>query len=107
SPALLVAACDMPLLSPELLLGLLALVPTHGGPDIVAPLGPNGPEPLLAIYRPRLLPEIERRITTDTLSLRALLAQAITLDVPEEDLRAQDPNLDSLRNVNEPKDLAP
>jgi molybdopterin-guanine dinucleotide biosynthesis protein A len=105
APAVLVTACDMPLLSRELLLGLLALVPTQGGSDVVAPLGPNGPEPLLAVYRPRLVPEIERRIAADQLSLRDLLAGVDTLFVPEPDLRALDPALDSLRNANTPADL--
>ena len=105
SSAVLVTACDMPLLAPELLLGLLALVPVQGGADVVAPLGPHGPEPLLAVYRPRLVPEIERRIAAGALGLRDLLDAVDTLLVPEADLRALDPELCSLRNVNTPADL--
>jgi len=103
--AVLVTACDMPELAPELLLGLLALVPVQGGADVIAPLGPHGPEPLLAVYRPRLVPEIERRIAADRLGLRDLLGAVDTLFVPEPDLRALDPELRSLRNVNHPADL--
>lgn len=103
--AVLVAACDLPDLDPRVLLALLALVPMEGGADVVAPLGPRGPEPLLAIYRPRLLPELERRISRGELALRALLRDVNTLFVPEADLRALDPTLASLRNVNRPEDL--
>ena len=71
----------------------------------MAPLGPNGPEPLLAIYRPRLLPELERRIARGELALQTLLREVNTLFVPEQDLRALDPALASLRNLNRPEDL--
>lgn len=105
--AVLVAACDLPSVAPRVLLALLALAPAEGGADIVAPLGPRGPEPLLAIYRPRLLPELERRIARGELALQPLLREANTLFVPEADLRALDPELASLRNLNRPEDLAP
>jgi molybdopterin-guanine dinucleotide biosynthesis protein A len=104
--AVLVAACDLPEVDPRVLLALLALAPVENGADVVAPLGPRGPEPLLAIYRPRLLPEIERRIARGHFALHALLKDVDTLFVPEADLRALDPELRSLRNVNRPDDLA-
>ena len=106
-PAVLVAACDLPEIEPRLLLLLLGLVPVEGGADIVAAAGPNGPEPLLAVYRRRLLPEIERRIEAEQLSLRALLAASDTLLVPEQELRRVDPELRSFRNVNGPLELPP
>ena len=104
--AVLVAACDLPDLDPRVLLALLALAPVDAGADVIAPLGPRGPEPLLAIYRPRILPEIERRIARGDFALHALLADVDTLFVPEEDLRALDPELRSLRNLNRPEDIA-
>ncbi len=105
--AVLVAACDLPDLDPRVLLALLALAPADGGADVVAPLGPRGPEPLLAIYRPRLLPEIGNRIARGELSLQKLLRDVNTLYVPEADLRELDPSLASLRNLNRPEDLHP
>lgn len=103
--AVLVAACDLPDVDPRVLLALLALVPAEGGADVVAPLGPRGPEPLLAVYRPRILPELERRIARGELALQALLRDVKTVFVPEADLRALDPELASLRNLNRPEDL--
>jgi molybdopterin-guanine dinucleotide biosynthesis protein A len=104
--AVLVAACDLPQIDPRLVLALAALVPVLGGADVVAPRGPRGPEPLLAIWRPRVLPEVTRRIERGDLSLQSLLAALDTLYVPEPDLRALDPDLASLCNVNRPEDLA-
>ncbi len=105
--AVLVCACDLPSVDPRVLLALLALAPAQDGADVVAPLGPRGPEPLLAIYRPRLLPEIERRIARRDFALQGLLRDVNTLFVPEADLRAIDPTLASLRNLNRPEDLLP
>ena len=103
--AVLVAACDLVHLDPRVVLALLALAPVDGAADAIAPLGPRGAEPLLAIYRPRLLPEIEGRIARGDLALQALLRDASTLFVPEADLRALDPTLRSFTNANFPEDL--
>jgi molybdopterin-guanine dinucleotide biosynthesis protein A len=105
SSAVLVAACDLPEIEPRLLLALLALCPAEGGPDAIVPCGPKGPEPLLAIYRPRILPALRERIARGDLSLQRLLASIEVLLVPEADLRAFDPELASFRNVNRPEDL--
>lgn len=104
--AVLVAACDLPRLEPRLLLALLALVPAEGGADVVAPRSERGPEPLLAVYRPRILSEVTARIERGELALHALLAAVDTLYVPAEQLRGLDPELISLRNANRPSDLA-
>jgi len=105
APALLVAACDLVHLDPRVALALLALAPAEGGADAVAPVGSRGPEPLLAVYRPRLLPELERRIARGDLRLQSFLRDVGALLVPEADLRALDPELRSLTNANFPSDL--
>lgn len=104
--AVLVAACDLPEIEPRLLLALLALCPVEDGPDAIVPCGPKGPEPLLAIYHPRLLPALRERIQRGDLSLQRLVASHGVLLVPERDLRVFDPELASFRNVNRPEDLA-
>jgi molybdopterin-guanine dinucleotide biosynthesis protein A len=103
--AVLVAACDLVHLDARVALALLALAPVDGNADVIAPLGPHGPEPLLAIYRPRLLPELERRIARGAFGLQSLLRDSQTLWLPERDLRALDPELRSFLNANSPADL--
>lgn len=103
--AVLVAAGDLPEVDPRVLLALLALVPEGAGPDVVAPCGPRGPEPLLAVYRPRILPEVRARIERGELALHTLLDAVDTLAIPELDIRSLDPDLRSLRNPNRPEDL--
>ncbi len=68
-------------------------------------MGAKGHEPLLAGYRPRLLPALVRRIEGGELSLQSLLDDVETLSIPEATLRQIDPELRSLRNLNRPEDL--
>ena len=105
APWVAVAACDLPFVQPAVLLALAALAPVDSEHDIVAPLGARGPEPLLALYRKRLTPELERRIAAGELALRPLLQPPRLLAVPELELRSIDPALASLHNVNRPDDL--
>ena len=103
--AVLVAACDLPELDPRIVLALLAQAPLGDSGEIVAPLGPGGPEPLLAIYRVSLLPELERRIAAEQFGLRSLFDARKTHAIPTALLRELDPSLASLHNVNRPEDL--
>ncbi len=107
APAVLVVGCDMPLIQPALVYALLALAPCNDDVQIIAPEGPAGPEPLLAIYRKTLLPEIDRRIEGGELALHRLLAAVDTRTIPEAELRALDPELRSFRNLNREADLQP
>ncbi len=91
SAAVVVSACDLPQLDPRLVLALLALVPDEDTHEIVAPLSAGGPDPLLAVYRPTLVPEITRRIEAGELCLMSLLRDSRTLLVPEADLHPLKP----------------
>ena len=92
----LVAACDMPGLSPVF---LRLLIDAADG-DAVVPMGPSGrPEPLCAVYHRRSRPVLERAFGRGVRSVRAAL----------EDLRAtlvSVPELAPFQNVNTPQDWA-
>jgi molybdopterin-guanine dinucleotide biosynthesis protein A len=61
-------------------------------------------EPLLAVYQAALAPAWGEALAEDP-SLRQLLARFRARLLPEEALRAVDPDLRSLVNVNTPEDL--
>ena len=103
--AVLVTPCDAPEIQPSLLLALLALAPTRDSVDAIVPLGADGHEPLLAVYRPSALAVLERRVEAVKLSLRGLLEEIRVRSVPVEALRPFDPELCSFRNRNRPEDL--
>ncbi len=69
----LLLGCDMPLVSEDLLRTILAW--SDDAPAVV-PVGPEGPEPLCALYRSTCTPEVERRLHSDDRSLRGL-AEAV------------------------------
>ena len=85
APAVLVTRAELPAPEPSHVLALLALVPEQDGSDAVVPLGPEGPDPLFAVYRPRILPVVERCIR-DHLDLPRLLDEIDTLFVDKRAL---------------------
>lgn len=103
---LLATASDMPMVTAavvDLLIDGIA-----DDVDAVAPWVGGYPEPLLALYSRRCLPELRRRLSGSGRSLGRLLAgDALRVArLPEAALRAVDPDLRCLINLNRPGDLA-
>jgi molybdopterin-guanine dinucleotide biosynthesis protein A len=95
----LVAACDLPELPPALLERLLEEALDW---EAVVPQGPDGSlEPLLAVYRRRLLPDIERLLAAGERRIRPLFARRQVRYLPLAEL-----GLGALANLNTPEDLA-
>jgi molybdopterin-guanine dinucleotide biosynthesis protein A len=99
----LAVACDMPFVSPESARVLLEA----RGPELDALCFTvsGRVEPLLALYRTALAQPWGEVLKQEDPSLRGLLARCRTRLLPEEALRAVDPLLRSLVNVNTPEDL--
>lgn len=98
-----VTSVDAPLLLPALVRHLIAQL---GEADVVVPVETHQERrlyhPLAAVYRTRVLPELERLLAADQLRLTGLFDAVTTKAVPVEALRAIDPTLASLRNLNTP-----
>ena len=100
----LAVAADMPHLEPAV---IRALWDVREGVDVVMPVGEKGPEPLLALYRVEAcLPAARAALATGRRRIVALSAGLRVAELPLEALRAVDPDLRSLVNVNTPADLA-
>ena len=99
----LLAAVDMPFLSPDYLRFLLALAP---GYDVVIPRTGHRLHPLCAVYRREsCLPAIEQAIARGQRRLIAFHPQVRVRQVDEAELRRIDPDLRALMNVNTPEEL--
>lgn len=99
----LAVAGDMPHLSADV---VRALWEVRDGGDIVVPVSEKGAEPLLALYRvAACLPVAREVLATGRRRLVAIFPQLSVVEVPVDALRAVDPDLRSLVNVNTPADL--
>jgi len=99
----LAVAADMPWLSAGVVRALWA---ARDGARIVVPVTEKGPEPLLALYHVECLEAAREALATGRRRLVTLFGSVPVVEVSVEDLRAVDPDLRSLVNVNTPEDLA-
>lgn len=103
APRVLVAATDLPLLTADLVLALVAWPEA----DAVVPRSADGAHPLCALYaRERVLEVARANLAADRLALHHVLAAVETRWLEGPDLAAVDPEGVALLNANHPEDLA-
>jgi molybdopterin-guanine dinucleotide biosynthesis protein A len=103
APRVLVAATDLPLLTADLVLALVAWPEA----DAVVPRSADGAHPLCALYaRDAVLPLARARLASGRLALSELLAALETAWLEGPDLALVDPDGLALFNANRPEDLA-
>jgi molybdopterin-guanine dinucleotide biosynthesis protein A len=99
----LVAACDMPFLSPD----VWRLILGHAGDaDVVIPRIGGEYETLHALYTKTCVPQMARAIAENRLRVISFFEQVRVLAIEEPELRAVDPTLRAFTNVNTPEELA-
>lgn len=97
------SATDAPFLQPSWITKLSLLADGH---DLVIPFVDGYHHPLAALYRrATILPVIELLLREDRLRPVFLLERVRARIVEAEELRAIDPDLKTLRNLNTPEDL--
>jgi molybdopterin-guanine dinucleotide biosynthesis protein A len=99
--AVYATGCDVPLLQVGFVEATFAAL---DGFEIAVPRDGEFYHPLAAVYRPTVLPKIEELLTADRLRPVFLFEKVRTHELDVEDLRAVDPELLTLRNVNESED---
>jgi len=99
-PRLFVIGCDMPFVD----LRAIELLLSKSG-DAVAPVVGGRPEPLFAVYSRACAAAIERMLAAGHRKTAGLLDEARATRVDEAELRAIDPELRFLVNINSPTDL--
>jgi molybdenum cofactor guanylyltransferase len=93
--------CDVPLLVPAFVEQMLQQL---GDYQVAVPVDDGFYHPLAAVYRLQVLGEIRTLLAADRLRPRFLFERVRTRRVPVEVLRAVDPDLLTLANVNTPAD---
>jgi molybdopterin-guanine dinucleotide biosynthesis protein A len=103
APRVLVVATDLPLLTADLVLALVAFPEA----DAVVPRSETGLHPLCALYaRDRVLPAAREHLAAGRLALRDLLDAVDTSEFGPGELALVDPSDLALTNVNSPEELA-
>ncbi len=96
----LVVACDMPAVRPELL-RLLRDAPAEA--DVVVPVVAERHEPLCARYARICAPAISRALDEQRLFATSFYGEVRVLPIGEAELRVVDPDLVSFENANTPE----
>jgi molybdenum cofactor guanylyltransferase len=96
-----VTSCDSAFLQSAVVSYLLSL---KDDVDAVVPRWERRVQPLLAVYRRSILPQLEARVAGGELRAAAVLDKLRTRTVDEEELRAVDPEGLSFFNMNTPSD---
>jgi molybdopterin-guanine dinucleotide biosynthesis protein A len=99
--AVVVVACDMPFVRPELVRYLLDLAEA-GDAAVVVPRSPRGTEPLHAVYRRECLPVADALLEAGDLAVAALYARVRTRLVAPAEWAPYDPLGLSVFNANSP-----
>lgn len=102
-PLAFVCSCDAPFLNPRLAAHLIALTE---GYDVVVPEWRGRLHPLHAVYRTSVQPLLAQQFANGDRRLMDLFDRVATRIVPEDELRALDPDGDSFFNMNSPRDYA-
>ena len=96
-----VTSCDVPLLVPAFVEHMLTLLGEH---DIAVMEIEGFTHPLSAVYRRSVLPQVESLLAQDRLRPVFLFDAVNTRRVTPDEMRAADPDLRTLRNLNTRED---
>ncbi len=99
--AVYVTSCDVPLLQAAFVRRMFELLGDHA---IAVPQVDGYHHPLAAVYRPRVVDEIDRLLAADVLRVGELFEACPTRTVSREELIEVDCELSTLRNLNQPED---
>jgi molybdenum cofactor guanylyltransferase len=101
--AVYATSCDVPLLVPQFIRRMFELL---GSNEIAVPFDGQYHHPLAAVYSPSVLPIVLQLLDSDQLRPRRLFDLVTTNLVDVELLRAVDPDLLTLKNLNHPDEYA-
>jgi molybdopterin-guanine dinucleotide biosynthesis protein A len=99
--AAFVTSCDAPIIVERFVATLFEQLGDH---EIAVPYDGQFHHPLTAVYRPSVLPIVQKLLAADQRRLRDLFAHVRTLEVSTDELQRVDATLSTLMNLNSPED---
>ena len=102
TPYCFVVACDMPFLNRKVIDYMVSLRKDY---DVVIPVLDDGYHPIHALYSRRCITPIEHLIRTGNFKITDFFNRVRVREVTPKELRALDPHLEAVLNINTPEDL--
>ncbi len=96
-----VSSCDVPLLNPAFITEVIRRLGSH---ELAVPKEGDFHHPLAAVYRTSLAERASQLVAAQRLRPLFLIQASDSVEIPIDELRAVDPELQSLRNLNRPED---
>ena len=101
--AAFVSSCDVPLLRPAFVAEIVRRLGSH---ELAVPKGGAFHHPLAAVYRTSLAERASQLVAAQQLRPLFLIQESDAVEIPVDELRGADPDLQSLLNLNRPEDYA-
>ncbi|MCP3871859.1 MAG: molybdenum cofactor guanylyltransferase [Desulfobacteraceae bacterium] len=102
-PNAYVTACDTPFIKQSIIEYMVDQI--EPGYEVIIPKTNDGFEPLSAVYSKDCLPLIEANLEKNIIMIKKFFREKKVKKVPIEQLKAIDPDMSFIFNVNTPKDL--
>jgi len=102
-PYAYVTACDTPFIKQSVVEYIVNQI--EPGYEVVVPRTDDGIETLFAIYSKDCIPLIERNLGKNIFMIKKFFRKKKVKEIPVEQLKLIDPEMDFIFNVNTPKDL--
>lgn len=102
SPKVLVVACDMPFIKPQL---VRLLIKNSISGEVIVPCSSRGPEPLIAVYSKGCLRPIKEALDRGEKRLISFFKAVRVFYLPFQEVRKVDPEEISFFNINTEEDL--
>ncbi len=103
NPYIYVSACDTPFIHKSIIEYIVGQI--EPGYDVVIPQTEDGFEPLSAVYSKDCLPLIEENLEKNIIMIKKFFRPKKVKTIPVEQLKAIDPDMNFIFNVNTPDDL--
>lgn len=102
-PHVYATACDTPFVKQSVIEYIVGQ--TEPGYDVIIPRTDDGLEPLSAVYSKACIPFIEANLEKNIFMIKKFFRKNKIKEIPVDHLRALDPEMRFIFNINTPKDL--
>jgi molybdopterin-guanine dinucleotide biosynthesis protein A len=102
-PYAYLAACDTPFIKQSVIEHIVGQI--EPGFEVIIPCTDDGLEPLSAVYSKDCIPLIEKKLEENVFMIKKFFRKKRVKEVPVDQLKALDPDMNFIFNINTPKDV--